>query len=135
MSTAVVQGSSGGLGFAFTQHLLKSTSLKVYALTRSSAQQLEQRLGGKHDRLTVLSEVDVREEDALEKAASKVKEREGKEDVRLIACFAGVVRPACLVLKRSQVDGSASSSQKSHSSWLRTTPSSIPFVSMPSAIS
>lgn len=91
MSTAVVQGSSGGLGIAFTRHLLKNTSLKVYALTRSSAQQLEERLGGKHDRLTVLDGVDVREEDAIEKAAGRVKERERKSDVRLLACFAGVV--------------------------------------------
>ena len=91
MSTAVIQGSSGGLGCAFAQHVLKNTGLKIYALTHRSAKELEERLGGKHDRLTVVDGIDVREEGSLEKAAGLVKEREGKEDIRLIACFAGIV--------------------------------------------
>ncbi|ORX33647.1 hypothetical protein BD324DRAFT_666222 [Kockovaella imperatae] len=92
MSTAVIQGSSGGLGFALTQHVLKHTSLNVFALTHRSAKELQERLGH-HERLTVLDRVDIRDEGTLEKAASTVRERQGNDSVRLIACFAGVLEP------------------------------------------
>jgi NAD(P)-dependent dehydrogenase (short-subunit alcohol dehydrogenase family) len=91
MSVAVVQGGSGGLGLALTKHLLAHTSLKVYALTHRSAKDLAEKFNDE-DRLTVLGDVDVREETGLEQAAKTVSSREGKDSVRLIACLAGIVR-------------------------------------------
>jgi len=94
MSVAVVQGSSGGLGLALTQHLLKYTSMKVYALTHRSSRDLQEKLEalpGTSDRLSVIGEVDVREERTLEDVAKTVLEREGKGSVRLVACLAGIV--------------------------------------------
>jgi len=94
MSVAVVQGSSGGLGLALTKHLLAHTSLKVYALTHRSSRDLQEKLAdvpGGSNRLSVLGEVDVREERSLEDAGKTVLEREGKGSVRLIACLAGIV--------------------------------------------
>ena len=91
MSVAVVQGGSGGLGLALTKHLLAHTSLKVYALTHRPAKDLTEKFDAP-DRLTVLGDVDVREERGLEDAASTISAREGKDSVRLIACLAGIVR-------------------------------------------
>ncbi len=92
MSVAIVQGAGGGLGTAFTKHLLSHTSLKVYALThRQSASELSEHLGGKSDNLTVLDGVNVQDEGSLEKAAETVNQREGKRSVRLVTCLAGVV--------------------------------------------
>lgn len=107
MSIAVIQGSSGGLGLALTRHILARTSLKVYALTHRKSSDLEQKVlenapGGISERLTVLGDVDVREERGLEDAAKTIREREGKGSVRLIACLAGIVchasPPPCLRL-------------------------------------
>jgi NAD(P)-dependent dehydrogenase (short-subunit alcohol dehydrogenase family) len=100
MSIAVIQGCSGGLGKALTSHLLKNTSLKVYALTHrsgSAASDLESHFlegevaGDGKSRLSVVEGVDVGEEDGLRRAAEMVEEREGKGTVRLIACMAGIV--------------------------------------------
>jgi NAD(P)-dependent dehydrogenase (short-subunit alcohol dehydrogenase family) len=97
MSVAVIQGTSGGIGLPLAQHILKNTSLKLYALThRSSARDIEDQLSSTikdaKNRLTVLTDIDVRKESTLERAANIVKEREGKGSVRLIACLAGIVR-------------------------------------------
>lgn len=93
MSVAIVQGASGGQGLALTAHLLKHTSLKVYALTHGKGERLQDL--GKSDRLTVLPGVDIKEERDMEDAAKTVKEREGKAAVRLIACMAGIVCACC----------------------------------------
>jgi NAD(P)-dependent dehydrogenase (short-subunit alcohol dehydrogenase family) len=98
MSVAIVQGSSGGLGLALTKHLLAHTSLKVYALTHRPSRDLKEKLTdqpGSADRLSVLGDVDVREERTLEDVAKTVLEREGKGSVRLIACLAGIVSLEC----------------------------------------
>lgn len=96
MSVAVIQGASGALGQALARNLLSSTSLKVYALTHRKGNDLHQVLSegsaGASDRLSVLDGVDVREEDTLDRAASTISEREGKGNVRLVACLAGIVR-------------------------------------------
>ncbi|KAK8861517.1 hypothetical protein IAR55_002338 [Kwoniella newhampshirensis] len=98
MSVAIVQGSSSGLGLALTRHILRNTNLTVYALThQSSSTNVRDRITSNLDkgkeRLTVLSEIDVREERGLEKAAETVRHREGKGCVRLVACLAGVLHP------------------------------------------
>jgi NAD(P)-dependent dehydrogenase (short-subunit alcohol dehydrogenase family) len=78
MSIAIIQGCSGGLGKALTSHLLKNTSLKVYALTHrsgSAASDLESHFlegevaGDGKSRLSVVEGVDVGEEDGLRRAA------------------------------------------------------------------
>jgi NAD(P)-dependent dehydrogenase (short-subunit alcohol dehydrogenase family) len=95
MSVAIIQGAAGSQGLALASHILRHTGLKVYALTHGKAKHVEEELykaGGKEDRLTVLGDVDVKEETGLEKAAKTVGEREGKGSVRLVACMAGVVR-------------------------------------------
>jgi NAD(P)-dependent dehydrogenase (short-subunit alcohol dehydrogenase family) len=98
MSIAVIQGASGGLGLNLASHILRRTSLKVYALThQGSTTNLERHLeqaGGSNnvkDRLTVLGGIDNTQEEALSKAAKTLEEREGKSSVRLIACLAGIV--------------------------------------------
>lgn len=96
MSIAVIQGVSGGIGLPLAQHILKNTSLKLYALThKSSTREIEEQLhsigGGARDRVTVLGNVDLREEGEIEKAAEIIKEREGKGSVRLVSCLAGIV--------------------------------------------
>jgi len=96
MSVAVVQGASGGLGFALTRHILQHTSLKVYALTHQSPpDDLHSRIseGPERDRLVVLDQIDVRQERGLEDAARTIGEREGRGSVRLIACLAGILHP------------------------------------------
>lgn len=100
MSIAVIQGASGGLGLNLAAHILRHTSLKVYALThQSSTTDLQRHLeessdsNSVKDRLTVLGEIDNTQEDALSKAAKMLEEREGKAAVRLIACLAGIVCP------------------------------------------
>ena len=97
--SAVIQGASGGLGFALARHVLKRTDLKLYALTRSKSE-LEARL--QHDRCEVL-EVDVKDEGSIQRAAAVVK------DVRLIACMAGIVSTvlgiaddSCILRNRSR---------------------------------
>lgn len=104
MSIAVIQGASGGLGLNLTRHILANTSLKVYALTHRSSSDVEKKIlsnapSGISDRLSVLGEVDVREERGLEDVASTIKEREGKGSIRLVACLAGIVRPVSLTLR------------------------------------
>jgi NAD(P)-dependent dehydrogenase (short-subunit alcohol dehydrogenase family) len=94
MSVAIIQGASGGQGLALTAHILKHTSLRVYALTHGKGDSIRSSTE-KSDRLTVIDGVDVREERALENAAKTVREREGKAAVRLIACLGGVVRHLC----------------------------------------
>jgi NAD(P)-dependent dehydrogenase (short-subunit alcohol dehydrogenase family) len=97
MSIAVIQGASGGLGLNLASHILRHTSLKVYALThQGSTTDLERHLeqaGGSNikDRLTVLAGIDNTQEESLGKAAKVLEEREGKASVRLIACLAGIV--------------------------------------------
>ena len=100
MSVAVIQGASGGLGRGLAAHILRNTSMKVYALThQSSTTDLERYLESESEgkdikgRLSVIGDVDLAEENGLEKAAGMVKEREGKGSVRLIACLAGIVSP------------------------------------------
>ena len=96
MSVAVIQGASGGLGSAFTRHLLRNTSLKAYAITHRSKSELgwnphEDLTQGQRDRLIMLDGVDSTQEEALVKVQKEVSDREGNGSVRLIACFAGVV--------------------------------------------
>ncbi|OCF32270.1 rossman fold oxidoreductase [Kwoniella heveanensis BCC8398] len=104
MSVAVIQGASGALGLALSRHILRHTNLKVYALTHkptSTENELSEKISEGadvsnskekiHDRLSVLGDVDVREERGLERAATIVKEREGNDRVRLIACMAGIL--------------------------------------------
>jgi len=97
MSVAVIQGASGGLGLNLASHILRHTSMKVYALThQSSTTDLQRHLeessdSSVKDRLTVLGGVDNTQEDALSKAAKTLEEREGKASIRLIACLAGIV--------------------------------------------
>jgi NAD(P)-dependent dehydrogenase (short-subunit alcohol dehydrogenase family) len=103
MSIAVIQGASGGLGLNLAAHILRHTSLKVYALThQSSTTDLQRHLeqssdSNLKDRLTVLGGIDNTQEESLAKASKTLEEREGKASVRLIACLAGIVRPVpCL---------------------------------------
>lgn len=98
MSVAIIQGASGGLGRGLAAHILRNTSMKVYALThQSSTTDLQRHLESEgkdvKDRLSVIGGVDLAEENGLEKAAGTVREREGKASVRLIACLAGIVSP------------------------------------------
>jgi len=98
MSVAIIQGASGGLGLNLAAHILRHTSLKVYALTHQSSttdlqRHLEQSDSNLKDRLTVLGGIDNTAEDTLSKAAKTLEEREGKASVRLIACLAGIVCP------------------------------------------
>lgn len=98
MSVAIIQGASGGLGRGLASHILRNTSLKVYALThQSSTADLERYLEGEgkdiKDRLSVIGSIDLAQEEGLAKAAETVKDREGKASVRLIACLAGIVCP------------------------------------------
>ncbi|RXK41322.1 hypothetical protein M231_01472 [Tremella mesenterica] len=94
MSVAIVQGSAGGLGLALTTHLLRHTSLKVYALTHGSASDLESKLSHlPAERVKVIGKVDVTEESSLQKAAEQVREETGANQVRLIACLAGILQP------------------------------------------
>jgi len=101
MSIAVIQGASGGLGLNLAAHILRHTSLKVYALThQSSTTDLQRHLeqssdSNLKDRLTVLGGIDNTQEESLSKASKTLEEREGKASVRLIACLAGIV---CLPL-------------------------------------
>lgn len=106
MSVAIIQGSSGALGLALTRHMLQNTRLKVYALTHaSSSTTLTEQLGStSQDRLTVLSNVDVREEESLVDAAKTVGEREGKGSVRLVACLAGIVSTPSLPPSRIKAE-------------------------------
>ncbi len=97
MSVAVIQGSSGGLGLALTRHVLARTNLKVYALTSRRSGDLKDKIlenapSGVSDRLTVIGDVDVREERGVEDASKTIKAREGKGSIRLVACLAGIVR-------------------------------------------
>lgn len=97
MSAAIIQGASGGLGRGLAAHILRNTSLKVYALTHQSSttdlqRHLEQEGKDAKDRLAVIGDIDLAHEDGLEKAAKTVEDREGKASVRLIACLAGIVR-------------------------------------------
>ncbi|WVQ94645.1 hypothetical protein IAU59_001725 [Kwoniella sp. CBS 9459] len=99
MSVAVIQGASGALGLALSRHILRHTNLKVYALTHkptSTEKELTEKIseasrGTELNRLSVLGGVDVREEGGLERAASVVRDRQGKDQVRLIACMAGIL--------------------------------------------
>lgn len=96
MSVAVIQGASGGLGLNLTRHILANTSLKVYALTHRASSDVQERIlanapSGISERLSVVGEVDVREENGLEKVAGTIKQRDGKGSVRLVACLAGIV--------------------------------------------
>ena len=96
MSIAVIQGASGGLGLNLASHILRHTSLKVYALTHQGSttdleRHLEQAAGNHQDRLTVLGGIDNTQEESLSKAANTLEEREGKASVRLIACLACIV--------------------------------------------
>ncbi|WVR03887.1 hypothetical protein IAU60_000886 [Kwoniella sp. DSM 27419] len=101
MSVAVIQGASGGLGRSLAAHILRHTNLKVYALThrsQSSESDLRGAIGDQlgeqaKSRLSVMGEVDVRDEQGLENAAKQVKEREGAGTVRLIASMAGILHP------------------------------------------
>lgn len=112
MSVAVIQGASGGLGRGLAAHILRNTSMKVYALTHQSSttdlkRYLESESDGKglKDRLSVIGDVDLAEENGLEKAAGMVREREGKGSVRLIACLAGIVGPHLSLLSQPTVEG------------------------------
>jgi NAD(P)-dependent dehydrogenase (short-subunit alcohol dehydrogenase family) len=96
MSVAVVQGVSGGIGLPFAQHILRHTSLKVYALThRTGSREIEEQLHAitkdAKDRVAVLSGIDTRDERTLESVAHTVKSREGNGSIRLVACLAGIV--------------------------------------------
>lgn len=98
MSIAVVQGASGGLGRGLATHILRNTSLKVYALThQSSTTDLQRHLESESgvtdlkDRLTIIGDVDLSQEDGIGRSASIVRDREGKASVRMIACLAGIV--------------------------------------------
>lgn len=98
MSVAIIQGASGGLGRGLAAHVLRNTSLKVYALThQSSSTDLQRHLEAEgkdaKDRLSVMSSIDLTQEDGLERAAKAIQDREGKASVRLIACLAGIVSP------------------------------------------
>ncbi|WWC60200.1 uncharacterized protein I303_102766 [Kwoniella dejecticola CBS 10117] len=106
MSVAIIQGASGSLGFALARHILRNTGLKVYALTHRpsnteadlSEKLLEDlsdrdRKGKGKDSLTVVGDVDLKDEEGLSKAARMVKEREGVDTVRLVACMAGILHP------------------------------------------
>ena len=111
MSTAIVQGASGGLGSALAAHLLKTTSLKVYALTSRSASDLQTKLSegveGAKERLTVIGDVDVTQEDSLARAADQVRGETGEHDVRLIACLAGIVSLVCTYIEQCKLRGQA----------------------------
>lgn len=99
MSVAVIQGASGGLGQALTRYILRYTGLTVYALTHQASSQgvreslLSEAPNIKHDseRLTVISNVDVREEDGLRRGAEMIRSKEGSGSVRVIVCLAGIV--------------------------------------------
>ncbi|WWC97042.1 hypothetical protein V866_003919 [Kwoniella sp. B9012] len=102
MSIAIIQGSSGSLGSALTRYILENTNLSVYALTHRprsaegdlSCKLLEGDIKGKgKERLSVVGEVDIRNEDGLARAAEIVRGREGEGRVRLIACMAGMLHP------------------------------------------
>ncbi|WRT65625.1 uncharacterized protein IL334_002570 [Kwoniella shivajii] len=100
MSVAVIQGSSGALGLALSRHILRHTDLSVYALThRSSSQESDvlrdEILDGSNkgkERLNVIGDVDITNEEGLSRAAELVKGREG-DRVRLVACMAGILTP------------------------------------------
>ncbi|WWC68730.1 uncharacterized protein I206_102664 [Kwoniella pini CBS 10737] len=102
MSVAVIQGASGSLGLALARHILQNTGLTVYALTHrpdSKVSDITDRIlegisddAGK-ERLTVVDDVDIRNEKGLSKAAKLVEQREGADRIRLIACMAGVLHP------------------------------------------
>lgn len=109
MSVAVIQGGSGGLGLALTRHVLAHTSLKVYALTHRSTTDLQDKIlqdapGNIAERLSVIGDVDVREERGLENAAKTIKEREGAKSVRLVACLAGIVSGLWFCLPTAYAD-------------------------------
>lgn len=99
MSVAVIQGASGGLGLALTRYILRYTGLTVYALTHQASSRgvreslLSEAPNIKHDseRLTVISNVDVREEDGLRRGAEMIRSKEGSGSVRVIVCLAGIV--------------------------------------------
>jgi len=96
MSIAVIQGASGGLGLGLASHILRHTSMKVYALTHQSSttdlqRHLEQAGDGAKDRLSVIGGVDLTQEESLAGVAKTLQEREGKASIRLIACLAGIV--------------------------------------------
>ncbi|OXC58741.1 rossman fold oxidoreductase [Cryptococcus neoformans MW-RSA852] len=100
MSVAVIQGASGGLGQALTRYILRYTGLTVYALTHQASSQgvreslLSEAPNIKHDseRLTVISNVDVREEDGLRRGAEMIRSKEGSGSVRVIVCLAGILK-------------------------------------------
>lgn len=97
MATAIIQGSSSGLGQELAKYLLNNTALSVVALTHRKGLDVRNAIlsdssGSNHpDRLTVIDGVDVTEEQGLEKAAKRIEEQGSKGNVRLIACLAGVV--------------------------------------------
>ncbi|OXG15019.1 rossman fold oxidoreductase [Cryptococcus neoformans Ze90-1] len=100
MSVAVIQGASGGLGLALTRYILRYTGLTVYALTHQASSRgvreslLSEAPNIKHDseRLTVISNVDVREEDGLRRGAEMIRSKEGSGSVRVIVCLAGILK-------------------------------------------
>lgn len=102
MSTAIIQGATGGLGSPLIRFLLTQTKLNVIGLTSkssstSSIQQVTKTLtdgikGEVGDRLKVVGGVDLMDEGSVERAREEVEEvMKGKKDVRLLVCLAGEV--------------------------------------------
>lgn len=120
MTTAIIQGASGGIGLPLTRYLLANTGLNVIALTSRAGSSAAQELKGKildgneaassaQDRLEVVSDVDCTREDALQRAAeqtrafldSRAKSRGGdtragvdpSKDLRLLVSLTGTLQP------------------------------------------
>ncbi|KAL7005732.1 hypothetical protein EMMF5_004647 [Cystobasidiomycetes sp. EMM_F5] len=98
-SVAVINGSSRGLGLAFTRYILQNTQLNVVATTSRKADAARsailENLDGTKDaegRLTTL-DMDITDEKAIETAAKQVEEQFGKGQLRLMINVAGVLRP------------------------------------------
>lgn len=118
MTTAIIQGASGGIGLPLTRYLLAHTGLNVIALTSktgsSAAKDLKTKIaesGGStiEDRLEVISDVDCTREDALQRAVEQSRAfldtrsksigsgaRSGVDpmkDIRLLVSLTGTLHP------------------------------------------
>ncbi|KAG7528920.1 hypothetical protein FFLO_05877 [Filobasidium floriforme] len=104
MSTAIIQGATGGLGLPLVKLLLEKTQLNVIALTSkskpsSSASSSSSSLSASskilsHPRVKLINSVDLLDEQTVQRAADEVKDiLGGKKDVRLVVCLAGQLHP------------------------------------------
>ncbi|KAK9896616.1 NAD(P)-binding protein [Cystobasidium minutum MCA 4210] len=99
-NVAVINGSSRGLGLAFSRYLLSNTSLNVVSTSSRDASKARKAIledssikeEDVKDRLTTL-DLDVTDERSIENAAKQVKERFGGGNLRLLINVAGILHP------------------------------------------